>query len=64
MEKIKALNEAELEQVSGGYRGRGGNSCSCPYCGMITNSYDLENHIYSVHTEKAYKSEYTAPSSY
>ena len=52
MEKIK---ESDLEQVSGGYRGRGGDACTCPYCGEIISAYELSNHIYSTHTADAYQ---------
>ena len=55
MEKIKALSVEELEQVSGGYRGRGGDVCTCPYCGCTVNAYDLNNHIYANHTTDAYQ---------
>ena len=54
MEKREALNEAELEQVTGGYRGRGGDLSTCPYCGQRFSAYDLNNHIYSAHTAPGY----------
>ena len=52
MEKIK---ESDLEQVSGGCRGRGGDVYTCPYCGCIVSAYDLNNHIYAAHTAGAYE---------
>ncbi len=50
----KALNEEEVEQVSGG-RGRGGSVQTCPYCGQPVSAYDLNNHIYSAHTAEGYQ---------
>ena len=52
--KIEALSDDDLEEVSGGYRGRGGDICTCPYCGCAVSACELNNHIYSNHTTDAY----------